>query len=427
MSDELNSIKFINNHKTSSKDFTRLRKLPFVTLFILILRNSVKSLQVMLNEFILQLKVDWTITASAFSQARKKLKHTAFMALNEGFVSLYYREKKDIKRLYGYRIIGGDGSELTLPVTEEIKEAFGSRAIGNHTNKNLGEYSRAIFEAHYDLLNNIVIKTTLAKGNSSEVELAKESLGSFGENDLLVYDRYYAGYPFLAILTDKKKNFLIRCSRGTFAAAQAMFKDDAPVDIITTIHVPTKHSKQIKNYGLPSSINVRLVKVILPTGEPEVLVTSLMDEEKFPANIFADLYRLRWGVETFFSKLKGRLGLENFTGKNVEANKQDFWSTILISNLETIITEDTEEEVNHESSRAKFSKAINKSVSFNAIKNLAFEILSTSNDKDEILTRLTKLFLTNTISVRKDRAMPRYKISDTRSLNFQKRFRKHVF
>lgn len=427
MSSKLNSTKFINNHKTSSKDFTRLRKLPFVTLFILILRNSVKSLQLMLNEFILQLKVDWTITASAFSQARKKLKHTAFMELNDGLVSLYYKEKKDIKKLYGYRVIGCDGSDLTLPMTEEIKQVFGTRSIGNHTGKGLGEYSRAIFEAHYDLLNNIAIKTTLANGSSYEIDLATKSLDLFDKNDLLIYDRYYAGYPFLAALTKKEKNYLIRCSKSSFAAAQAMFKDEAPTDIRTTIHVPAWHSKQIKSHGLPTSINVRLVKVMLPTGEPEVLVTSLMDEKRFPAEMFAGLYNLRWGVESFFSKLKGRLGLENFTGKNVEAIKQDFWSTILISNLETIMTEDIEEEVNNEPSKARLSKAINKSVSFNAIKNLAFEILSTRSDKDEILTRLTKLFLMNKISVRKNREMPRYKISDTLSLNFQKRFKKQVF
>lgn len=50
---------------------------------------------------------------------------------------------------------------------------------------------------------------------------------------------------------------------------------------------------------------------------------------------------MRWGVETFFSIVKGRLCLENFTGKTSEAVKQDFWSTVFISNLETLMTEGT--------------------------------------------------------------------------------------
>ena len=411
----LSTTEFVKNHKSFPKDFTRLRKLPFATIFALILRNSVKSLQLMLNEFVLQLKIEGVITASAFSQARKKLKHTAFMEINDGLVSIFYRDKKEIKKINGLRMIGCDGSLLTLPTTEETKQIFGTRAIHNHTDKELGEYVRTTFEAHYDVLNNIAIKTVLAEvSNCCETDLAIESLDSFGGNDLLIYDRAYAGYPFLVALNKQEKKYLIRCSRSAFAAAQAMFKDDSPMSLITTINAPTNHAKQIREQGLPASIKVRLVKVILSTGEPEVLVTSLMDEEKFPAEIFTELYHYRWGVETFFSKLKGRLGLENFTGKSVEAIKQDFWSTIMISNLETIMTGDIEEEVNNEIDDTKSNKAINKAVSFNAIKNLAFEILSAKVDQDTLEDKLKKLFLTNMRPIRKDRIVPRHKISDTR-------------
>ncbi len=49
--------------------------------------------------------------------------------------------------------------------------------------------------------------------------------------------------------------------------------------------------------------------MVLPSGEIEVLATSLMDEQKFQTGGFKELYFLRWGVETFFAKLKGRLSL----------------------------------------------------------------------------------------------------------------------
>lgn len=379
----------------------------------------------MLNEFILQAKKDYTITASAFSQARKKLKHTAFVELNDDIVSLYYKEK-ECKRLCGLRILAFDGSHLTLPDTEEIKRAFGTRTVGNHTHQALGEYSRAIFEACYDVLNNIAVVSVLAEGNCYEAELATGMLDSFNGGDLLIYDRGYAGYPFFAQLSQRELNYLIRCPRCSFPEVQAMFKDGGPTDQIVTITVPAQQAKRIRKLDLPATIKVRLVKVFLSTGEVEVLATSLMDNEQFSTEIFAELYHLRWGVETFFSKIKGRLGLENFTGRSVEAIKQDFWSTIFISNLETIMTEDVEVEVNTKSAEEQQERAINKAVSFNAIKNLAFEILSTKTNKDEIMTKLTKLFLTNMTVIRKDRVVPRNKISDTRLLNFQKRFRKHV-
>jgi len=76
---------------------------------------------------------------------------------------------------------------------------------------------------------------------------------------------------------------------------------------------------------------------------------------------------------------------------------------------------------------ATHPQKINKSVSFNAIKNMAFEIFFNEPDKNKIINKLTQLFIMNPVTVRKDRQMLREKISDTQSLNFQKRKRKHVF
>lgn len=70
---------------------------------------------------------------------------------------------------------------------------------------------------------------------------------------------------------------------------------------------------------------------------------------------------------------------------------------------------------------------INKSVSFNAIKNMAFEIFFNEPDKNKIINKLTKLFLMNPIVLREDRQLLRKKISDIQSLNFQKRKKESMF
>ena len=58
---------------------------------------------------------------------------------------------------------------------------------------------------------------------------------------------------------------------------------------------------------------------------------------------------------------------------------------------------------------------------------MAFEIFFNEPNKDKINDKLTKLFTMNPITVRENREVPRKKISDTQSLNYQKRARKHVF
>lgn len=422
---KLHSLRFMEKHKASSAAFSRIRKLTFATMFILILRNSVKSLQLMLNEFTLDTNKDLSITAGAFTKARKKLKHTAYIELNDDIVNIYYKNN-DIKRLRGYRILACDGSRIVLPKTEEIKKEFGSKSIGNHMDKDFGEYSSATFQASYDVLNNICVNASLGAGTAYEVKLAENMLDSFDGNDLLIYDRGYASYTFMAKLLAKGLQFIIRCPSGAALPIQTMFADDAPTTKTLSIDVTRKQRKKVRELGLPSTIKIRLIRIILPTGEVEVLATSLLSDTEFEHSEFKYLYSLRWGVETFFSKLKSRLGLENFTGKTVESIKQDIWSTVFISNLETIMVEDLEENINVQKPN-KSKKMINKSVSFNAIKNMAFEIFLDEPDPDLLFEKLNKLFRMNPITVRKDRQVPRKKTSHTQSFNFQKRIRKHVF
>ena len=246
-------------------------------------------------------------------------------------------------------------------------------------------------------------------------------------DDIAIYDRGYASYLFIATLIKNNKNFIIRCPRTFITAARNMFESNAPETMTVTVDVPAQQSKEAKKRELPLTIKIRLSRVILSTGEIEVLATSLFNTTEFCNNAMKELYGLRWGVETFFSKIKGRLGLENFTGKTVESVKQDFWSTIFISNLETIMTEKTEEKMNLEKPIENKQVKINKAVSFNAIKKMAFDIFLNEKNKELVLGKLDNLFQMNPIVVREDRKSPRYKISDTRSLNFQKRMRKHVF
>ena len=59
-----------------------------------------------------------------------------------------------------------------------------------------------------------------------------------------------------------------------------------------------------------------------------MLVTNLMDEEAFPAQVFKELYYLRWGVEECYKRLKQWVEIENFSGKSALSVKQDYYAKI---------------------------------------------------------------------------------------------------
>ena len=426
---QIYSSKFIEQHKLRIQDFTRNRILNFQILFVTIMRKSVKSLQIVLNELFMDGHINTVVTNSAFTQARQKLSHTAFLALSHDIVEMQYEDAKDLNLWNGYRLLGVDASQIILPNTKEIAAAFGTTKI--QTPSVGGTYSSARFECCYDVLNHLAITGTLDKGDVYEVDLAEKILDVAKENDILIYDRGYCSYKFAAILLQRKKHFIIRCKRSFFKAVDAFFNGEY-TDKILSINVPVDQQKVIKELGLSLTIKVRFVAVILSTGEIEVLMTSLLDSN-IDKEEFKKLYGLRWEIETFFGVLKGRLSLENFTGLTVEAIKQDFWSTIFISNYETILTFDTNKKMKDDrilSERGQVTTVlkVNKAVAFNIIKHQAIDILlNHKQDTESKIQKLTVLFETAAVPIRKNRETPRKKTSYARSYNFQLRKKKHVY
>lgn len=416
--------RFINAHKGKPDDFTRTRQLTFQIVFMQILRKTLKSLQLSLNELFMRNHLPKPVSASAYTQARNKFKHTAFIELNDDIIDLYYSDDA-IKKWNGYRCIGADGSKIILPRNPEIAKEFGSILVKNKTMDS--SFSCALFECYYDVLNHIAIKSMFAHGLSYEVDLATQMLSATTEKDLLIYDRAYASYEFLATLTSQSKNYLIRCPNSSFKEVQLLTQDTKNWSKVVNLKVPGNQKKNIEAKGLPNEIKVRFISVILSTGEVEILVTSIMDKT-IERQEFRWLYGRRWEVETYFSIVKGRLCLENFTGKTPEAVKQDFWSTIFISNFETLMTEGCEEEMNADLHDGQYTKKVNTSVSFNAIKNMAFELFMNKEDAANALEKMVQLFKMNPGLERPGReGPPRKKTSDLQSLNYQKRTKKYVF
>ena len=83
----------------------------------------------------------------------------------------------------------------------------------------------------------------------------------------------------------------------------------------------------------PTVLRLRLVRVVLSTGNIEVLVTSLLDTVAYPAAEFAALYHARWRIEEAFKTLKCRLHLEGFTGELPCAIEQEIHAKILVANI----------------------------------------------------------------------------------------------
>ena len=88
---------FIERHRKSSKDFTRKRTFSFKILVLFLLRTIKESVQSELGSFFKtiegkNLKV-YKVSTSAFTQARAKLKHSAFIELDRTQIDYFYQNR----------------------------------------------------------------------------------------------------------------------------------------------------------------------------------------------------------------------------------------------------------------------------------------------------------------------------------------------
>jgi hypothetical protein len=124
---------FSARHRVSPQAFTRVRALPFALVVALIMRKGVKSLQNWVNEAVGELG-GAPVSASAFSRARYRLRHTAFIELNRKAVVETLYGDGEYRRYRGWRLLGIDGSKVQLPDSETVREEFGTIAFSNGKN-----------------------------------------------------------------------------------------------------------------------------------------------------------------------------------------------------------------------------------------------------------------------------------------------------
>ena len=84
-------------------------------------------------------------------------------------------------------------------------------------------------------------------------------------------------------------------------------------------------------------MNLRFVRIQLPGGGFECLVTNLSREEFSPSEL-GEIYGLRWGIETSFRTLKYTIGLTNFHSKKRELVAQEVFARLILYNFTEMIT-----------------------------------------------------------------------------------------
>jgi len=422
---------FCHRHRAHEKAFTRKRCFTFMTSVLFLLQKTIRSVQLHVHSFFETLgQAGPGPTASAWSQARLKLRHTAFIALNEkAIVKVVYRDRThpQLRLWKGHRLLAIDSSLVRLPNQEALGQEFGWVECQNDSGP-CSRYPQARLSALTDVLNQIALETRFEPWTQGERELARDHIKRLEPGDLALLDRGFAEYYLWACFVRAQRHFLCRCQANTFAVVNALFKENQAGRSVEVDLVPHRELlKKLVEAGLPTVLKLRLITVRLKTGELEVLATNLLDEELYPTECFGELYNHRWGVETYYGRLKGRLDLGHFTGLSAQAIRQDVYATVFVSNLESLLIAPANQQLEQHAPARQHRQQVNHAVSFHAIKSHIIALLAGSEPTAQVVEKLQQLFLASPTTLRPGRIVARKKPSAWRSYYHQRQVRKAVF
>jgi hypothetical protein len=248
-----------------------------------------------------------------------------------------------------------------LPNHPSVIQEFGQRELS--PKKDI-KRSFALASILYDVLNHISIDAEIAPYSSSELNLLTKHLDKVEKGDLLLLDRGYPCFWLLFLLKAKGIEFCVRLKENWWLKVKEFTESD-DIERIVTFNLPKKDHKKLAEYPhmYDATITCRLIKVVLSTGEKEILCTSLTDTEKYLHKEFDSLYHYRWNSEETYKLFKSRIDLEDFSGKTAQAVKQDFHAKVFLMTLCAAYAHPIEDRVIEEYSadeNRKFDQKINR-------------------------------------------------------------------
>ncbi len=354
------STTFKEDYRMSENDFTRNRKLSFYDNVMLIMQCSKCSIQSGINKFLHSRKeYNMEYSKQAFSKGRRRIKAEAFKKLMETSAQSFYADGK-FNTFNDYLLLSIDGSDYNLPNSTELLEHFGSEPFKGY------RQAQAQTSCLYDVLNGIILEAEIEPYNANERTLATTHLKNFRTKTeakaIVLMDRGYPAFDLMHNMEVLKINYLMRCNKDNFLREVRDTNSDDEV-------------VSIKRKGI--ELNTRVVTMQIK-GKAITFLTNLTDID---TAAIAKLYNKRWDVETLYNKLKNRLEIENFSGLDELCIKQDFYTTLLLSNMAACAIFDSQNELDRANNKKTKSNEyrINHTYAISELKMRLIELVYTES------------------------------------------------
>jgi hypothetical protein len=294
------------------------------------------------------------VTGSAYCQARGRLPLEALSRLVRQVDAALADTRHSLRRWRGHQLAIFDGSSFSMPDTDELRAHF-----GQHTRQKAGCGSPT---AHLLLLidagTHTIRDVAAAPWRTHDMSQAATLHPLLQEGDIAMGDRAFCSYVHLALCLQARRHGLFRAHQRTIIDftphrpraqgktnpegrpysrwIRSLGKEDQVVEWFKPPQRPGWMEQKAYDQ-LPPSILLRELRYRIRTpgcrtGEV-TLVTTLLDAEKYPAQALAELYGIRWEIETDLAHLKTTMGLNVLKCKTVVGVTKELTMFVLVYNL----------------------------------------------------------------------------------------------
>lgn len=252
----------------------------------------------------------------------------------------------------------GDGLESRVPADwlwlgRHVKIGDGTTLLAPDTPENQAEWPQTRAQKPglgFPILRMVVL-LSLATGalcgmavgphkgkETGEPALLRELLDRFQSGDVFLGDCAYCSYFLLALLLAGGMDVVTRqhqCRRTDFRRGQRLRAGD---HVVAWVRPTRPEWMDEETYvTIPKTLTVRELNVHVDVPGFRVcklvVVTTLTDAERYPAEEVANLFRLRWHAELDLRNIKTSLRLDDLRGKSPEMIRREIWIHWLAYNL----------------------------------------------------------------------------------------------
>ena len=298
--------------------------------------------------------------ASSFCKARMRISLAVFERLLASITNCLHGADLDKGRWRGHRVFLSDGTGISMPDVPELIDYFGFC-----TRQREGcRYPVLKLYPLVHLGTGMILKSLICPFRSHEARQVINLHPELQKDDVLVADRAYCSFYHFCLLIQRGCHAVFRMHHRVavdFTPGRAYVVPGG-----TPSRKGMVRSRQIKLLGkkdqivewfrprskltsmtleehkaLPESITVREIEYRVQQkgfrSKKIIIVTTLIDSERYPARELAKLYGLRWEIETNFNHLKTTMKMDILKSKTVDGIKKELLCYFIVYNLVRLV------------------------------------------------------------------------------------------